>query len=629
MLVASINGPDNVGKTTQIRFLRSDHPEIADLGGIQLYIDEQHIVEGAPSAAWWFRDSSSMELITVVSRSFRTRHEMSKERSDLVLLDRGAKQFEAVLIASVMVKDGLDEESARELVRSFGQELYETDTETFRVLLTHGVDAATGAQHSLASETYASEHYQRYQLFLNDLLLKQARSGTYHEVIDCTGKSILAVQNELRASLRQRGMDFRPLFEHVETIYAFGGLSESGKSTAAEYLRKAHHAARLKISYLLELARNRTYPSTDIYALPEFVIAELLVMELDRFSRYHYYLSAVSIESLHRSEMTACLKRFLGNKLLIIYCKASDRNRLTRSDSDQAALQLKDATKISRGADRIEKISDAIVNNDGPLLSLYWQLDALANSFHVDEFRPFYKTIQDLALPVSAGDVAQQLLTSCRTKFGLRLLLFAVIGSWGRQSGHEGWSDLDVLIVVEPGSTSDLRSVVTEIARIPKNLRLGITVVTRPELRLGHVDSKVIHSLRLISLGKIAVQMIADGLRLASMGYSADLSRSLAFLPSAVQTLRREITDLNPSPRRIFKTVLVICKILLRVERIETDDEQDILDRCEAVYSFGLHEYVKSVSDVFNGGLAPDRAVQLGTATLEWIDRLYLESHVD
>jgi hypothetical protein len=100
--------------------------------------------------------------------------------------------------------------------------------------------------------------YATYQRVLNDHLHALAAAGRFAQTIVVGERSIVDVQYELRALLRDwLGLAVPDVALHRVQVVALGGLSESGKSTAGGYLATRHGYARLKIGYLLEIAQTR------------------------------------------------------------------------------------------------------------------------------------------------------------------------------------------------------------------------------------------------------------------------------------------------------------------------------------------------------------------------------------
>ena len=169
----------------------------------------------------------------------------------------------------------------------------------------------------------------------------------------------------------------KPTFERIKTIYAIAGLSECGKSTVADIIHKAHgtSGARLKMSYFLDGASNEL--GHDIYSLSGERRAAALLKGLDAFGRYHWYLSTLTIESVHRYDSIAPLKSYLGSLLQIIYIETNEELRLERSARSRLRLEQKDAVKRERGAERVKEIADVLLDNNGPKESLEDALRAL------------------------------------------------------------------------------------------------------------------------------------------------------------------------------------------------------------------------------------------------------------
>jgi hypothetical protein len=119
----SLNGPDNVGKTTQldlfpryrdISLLRSLHHYDNSLGDMVSDGSIQH---------WWWEASSDEEFVDKIFRAQKKR--LSVARGSAVVIDRGRRMFEAVYIAVIVVKScalrlDLAKEKFRCLIQALG-----------------------------------------------------------------------------------------------------------------------------------------------------------------------------------------------------------------------------------------------------------------------------------------------------------------------------------------------------------------------------------------------------------------------------------------------------------------------------------------------------------------------------
>ncbi|KAJ3578673.1 hypothetical protein NPX13_g1894 [Xylaria arbuscula] len=206
-------------------------------------------------------------------------------------------------------------------------------------------------------------------------------AGQYNLVcVQRGGHSHRQTQDAIRGYLSSEKIlpDLRkPTFDRIKTIYALAGLSECGKSTVADMIHKAHGTggARLKMSYLIDGASNDL--GHDIYSLSRKRRAAALLRGLDAYGRYHWYLSTLTIESVHRYDSIAALKSYLGSLLQIIYIETDEELRLERSARPRLRLEQKDAVKKERGAERVKEIADVVLGNNGPKESLEKALRAL------------------------------------------------------------------------------------------------------------------------------------------------------------------------------------------------------------------------------------------------------------
>lgn len=129
------------------------------------------------------------------------------------------------------------------------------------------------------------------------------------------------------------------------------------------------------MSYFLDEASNEL--GHDIYSLSGERRTAALLKGLDAFGRYHWYLSTLTIESVHRYDSIAPLKPYLGSLLQIIYIETNEELRLKRSGRPRRRLEQKDAVKKERGAECVKEIADVVLDNNGPKESLEDALRAL------------------------------------------------------------------------------------------------------------------------------------------------------------------------------------------------------------------------------------------------------------
>ena len=368
----SLNGADNVGKTTQIELLPS-HYTVFKVGGLHdsdPKIGDMHR-RGLLRDWWW--DSSNEEFTCSIFDALTRRHcdSMAGEHSVVTIFDRGAAMFEAVAVAVIATKSS-DHDLNR--ARTAFNEIIEKNNlqvprERLAILLKHGDSLEESVQITMSREgDTGNERYRLYQLLLQSELERQERSGVYQQVVKVEGASTIGdVQDKLREVILRYTKNhlFLPIIHNVDYIYAFSGLSESGKSSVAQAFCSHHgttHAFRAQIVYFNDLISERLGKS--VYSVPEKQQALYLFHELERFSNDHYWLRLITIESMHRFQMARWLKEWKGRKLQVIYIDTNEVKRFERALVPREAVISNDQIKRERGVEVIRSDADLVLDNN-------------------------------------------------------------------------------------------------------------------------------------------------------------------------------------------------------------------------------------------------------------------------
>ncbi|KAI1122294.1 hypothetical protein F5Y10DRAFT_287351 [Nemania abortiva] len=382
-VVVSINGVGSLGKTAQIHLLPSDW-RILCLGDI--LDDDLGLNVKLAADDWWWK-SSTDEFVTAIFKAVIRRHSRATDAGSphrLAILQCGVKMFEAVALAMIAIKENHEDlvaaKAAFDIIIS--KLALAIPREHHTILVKHHSDFDGAVEtHHYGKNSPMGQNHERYQAMLHRALRMQELAGQYDLICVEPGRhSQRQTQDVIRGYLSSSKILpdlLKPTFERIKTIYALAGLSECGKSTVADMIHKAHgtNGARLKMSYFLDGASNEL--GHDIYSLPGERRAAALLKGLDAFSRYHWYLSTLTIESVHRYDSIASLKSYLGSLLQIIYIETSEELRLKRSARPRLRLEQKDAVKKERGAERVKEIADVVIDNNGPKESLEDTLRAL------------------------------------------------------------------------------------------------------------------------------------------------------------------------------------------------------------------------------------------------------------
>ena len=564
-LSVSVNGLDNIGKTTQLAWLSRGLPGAHLAGTVDAWDPRWAQVAAGDFAHWWFAGSSTAEHASLVLGSHAARRAGSGR---LALEDRGLPMLRAVCAATASVKEGIAPAGALELVdriavgtppAAFRRELH--------VLLRRSGDPAGEAEEALRREPRPTgARYAAYQHALAETMAVQAAGGEYDIVLDVGDDPVLDVQRRIRDYLAGHGIGVERLPPGTPgRVWVLAGMSESGKSTTGELLRDEHGVTRLKIGYLLEVAALRAGAADPYAAWPEREQAERLTEELLRFCEAAK-ASAVSVESAHRFEATAHLKRVLGSRCQVIYVDAPPAVRAGRTAEGTESLRQRDEDKRRRGADRIAEIADHVIVNDGPLSALKAAVARLVPATDLPRAAP---------APAAPGALGAWLRGAADRLADGETALVLATGSTGTARWRAGWSDLDLLVVRDSAPLAWLRGTAAVLTG-PDGTKTAVSVFTTADIAALRVPPRVVQSLRRAADGAgILYQRPGYRLPVPSPAHSDRASRGELGL--VLMTARRLLAAAQPDTRAVHKHLVLIAKITLRADGIDLDDPDDVL----------------------------------------------------
>lgn len=196
----SVNGPDNAGKTTQIRLLSEARPDLQYLGSAHEHAPHLWRVPSEKSATWWFETSTTAELTYTLLESHRLRAQ-ARKNGTVAVLDRGHWMLVATAIATCVVKDKVSIDDARGVVRAVQRAVAEPPPEhSLLLLISRDIDESIAVSQARDAQEW-SPRYLLYQRTLHDVLMTQAEDGFYTEVIEWGSSSQAEIHNQILAAV--------------------------------------------------------------------------------------------------------------------------------------------------------------------------------------------------------------------------------------------------------------------------------------------------------------------------------------------------------------------------------------------------------------------------------------------
>lgn len=610
-VTVSLNGVDNVGKSTQAAWLSIGIPGAHAVGTVDGWDSRWQEVAAGDFARWWFADSSTAEHVRLVLRSHQSRRLGSGR---LALEDRGLPMLRAACAATAAVKEGIPVAEALRLVDRIAADMPAAQPRReVHVLLRRADDPVQEAREALLREPRPTgEQYAGYQGALAEIIAVQAERGEYDAVLDVGDAPILDVQRQLRTRLAGFGLPVVPLPDtSPHRLWVLAGLSECGKSTVGALLRDEHGVARLKIGYLLEVAALRAGAS-DPYQWPEPEQAERLTEEILRFAAASK-AGAVSIESAHRFEATAHLKRVWGDRCQVVYVYADKEIRASRTEETDDQFRARDAIKCGRGAHRIAQIADHVVDNSGSLAALKFAVTRLVSTARLQRFAPSY------GLPVTNGEWLQ---AAAAYLVDEQVALVLATGSTGTAAWRDGWSDLDLLAVRDTAPACWLRSVAGTLPS-PDRIKLALSVFTTGDIDVLRVPPRVVQSLRRAAHG-VGVLYQRPGYLLPEPARADSDLTSRAELGLVLMVTRRLLADPGMNVRALYKHLVLLAKIVLRADGQDFDDAEEALAAFSVLHPAAgcALPQLDSITRQPHDPVVCDQLVEAADRLLAYIDQL-------
>jgi adenylylsulfate kinase-like enzyme len=573
--VVSLNGADNVGKSTHLRWLTPAMTGATWCGTIDSWHPRWAEVASGDFAHWWFQGSPTTEHVQLVFDSHARRRERTS--GSIMLEDRGWPMLVAMCAATAVVKDGLSARAALAAVELLVAHRRADLAGGMHILLRHAQDPSREAELALAREVATpSRWYGAYQRALAEIVQVQARRGDYTVAVVRADRSILDIQREIRAQLAARGVAVRELpTVSLSRVWVLAGLSESGKSTVGELMRDEHGAARLKIGYLLEVAAARAGVADPYTEWDELAQAEQLAEELVRFAAASKAL-VVTVESAHRWEATRHLRRVLGDVCQLVYLRVDPALRSARAAESLASLWERDGIKIGRGADRLEGEADWVIDNSGGVAALKL---GVARMVRLAD-RPRRPVV---APPAAATELGEWLARAVAHLVDQDTAAVLATGSTNTSAWITGWSDIDLLVVRDDYPLTWLRRV-SDLPAAPGDTKVAVTWVTTDEVAASWVVPRLVHALRQVHRDPARVLYCREGFAFAVPTLADDDRASRGELALVVMTLRRLLAAPSMDVRAVHKHVLLVMKIVLRAGGTEADAHDDVVAAFTALF---------------------------------------------
>ena len=162
------------------------------------------------------------------------------------------------------------------------------------------------------------------------------------------------------------------------------------------------------------------------------------------------------------------------------------------------------------------------------------------------------------------------------------LELFSFVGSSSTRTFVEGWSDIDILIVIS-NYVDDQVLRVYNFVKTVSNVKVGISLFSTEEINKNRVDNKNAINLHLIQTGKLIPQYISKNLDLGTFLFGEHIIREKAMRAYYLSLIKGVIynDDRSIDTRKFFKYCINVIKINLIEKGIIVRTSEELIFELE------------------------------------------------
>ncbi len=631
--IITLNGVDNVGKTTQMDLLAAGSTQtVHTVPKLATFDAGWKKVPG--DFDWWFARGNHNEWLELMFASLLAREEyMRNSRAPVVLADRGSHMFQSVIAATLATRMQLGSTVEGAAVanefcdrRGIKLGLYPEA----EVLLEHGGNKESSVELTMARAGFKddaqAEIYTNYQFRLYDGLAEQKEKGLYNS-IKVNRKSIRDVQRELRELLNGliHPKAFKKLNPTVQSVVGVTGNSETGKGTYAKILRDQWGFLRLKLNFFAQQAGKSPNDPTFFAALVE---------SFEQFCRAHYYERLFSLESFHGQALIEAWAQYYGNKFTAVRVDSSPV-AVTQRLTERFAIEPEHAIALvgrKNAQKALPALSDyacdlKVINNDGTPADLHAAVAVQMRTKPNSGVR--YSSVEDLMLSSKHKMAIEEAINTIASLVPVELI--AIAGSGGREDMDSN-SDIDLYIVTN-NDPEKVKSVLKAKARFIHGIKVGTCVYsTKPGVKQIEDAGKLayVH----YKLGCAAFPIIwkindeAEKVipRLNEVEF-LEYARSSNMLKEYALLVEEELEDetTNEVLLAVIKHLHTIMKMFCWLKQVEVEGYHNVYTSFYKLFAADTPPTVLSYRDANNNGAALLSSRQAAKNFLQWV-KSYLNS---
>ena len=566
-IIISLNGLEESSISTQIKILNKINPNLIDIIG---KIDNiSPFNKCSSNLDLCLLKNEKEEFINNIYKSINKRNEQIKSSNKpIIIIDKGIIDYDAIILSYLMSKT-LNEKESLEFLKNKKNEFNLENLEDFQIIFIN-----PSHNEAFICENN-SEECQKFFKYNREQLEKLSMNEDYKAIRINSGEAVDEISKNINNVIYSL-LSTKLSIPNNKLIFSINGINDSSKTDITNYLTNEYNTLNLKLDYFIYIICNKYNIKKENLNLNQSKYLSLLeAEEISNFLKYHNSQKFIILDSENSSCNIFDFKNIFNDIFKIIFIEAKEGN------DSQEILKIKSA-------------SNYIIKDDKIRFKLMNQIDHIISQINIQKEVPI-KEIDKINIPLKYKQLLENLYKEILNKLDVRL--FVLHGSCSTGTVIENYSDIDLILVIEPNDATTRKVIADIISKCNNGIKVGTTIYTKKEIESLQVDFKTQYCLYLINKKENLPLFISD-INIPIVNKYSIIQMNKDMIYGKIHELRRLLYNENIKEfDSLFKKLAHLMKDFLFVEEIEPKGYFHVYKTFSKLYKFDEFDVNKYFED--------------------------------
>ena len=477
-IIISLNGLDENNISAQIQKLEKRNPNLIDIiGKIEVFSNFNKCNSDSDPC---LLKTEEEEFINSIYKSINERNEKIKlSNKPIIIIDKGIIDYDSFIL-SYLISKSLNEKESLELIKIKKKEFNVENIEDFQIVFIN-----PSYDENYIDNKNNNEEYQKILKYQKEQLEKLSINEEYKTIkinFDEKVDDFSYNLNNLIYSLLKTKLSI-PI---KNIIFSINGTNESCKKNIEKYLLNEYNALKLNLNYFIYIISNKYNIKKEDLNLNQSEY--LSILEAEEISVFLKYNDSPNFIILDCEYNILYFKNIFNDIFKIIYIEASEGN-------------------TSQEMIKIKNFSNFIIKDDIIKYKVMTQIDHIVSQIN-NQKNVTLNEIDKINIPLKYKQLLENLYKEILNKLDVKL--FILHGSCSTRTVIENYSDIDLILVIEPNNFNTRKIINEIISKCNCGIKVGTTIYTKKEFESLQVDFKTHYCIYLINKKENLPLFISD-----------------------------------------------------------------------------------------------------------------------